>query len=116
MLGTFSGTTNVSFTNMPAVLIRGYCTNLTASATLGWSPSSDPSVAGYKLYYGAASHNYTGYVDADASTTATVSNLSAGKTYYFAVTAYDSSDTQSAFSAEVSGTRQAPFSLTIGNP
>ena len=116
VLGTFSGTTNVSFTNLPAVFIRGYCTNLTTSVTLAWSPSSDPSVAGYKLYFGTASHDYTGSVDTGSSTTTTVSNLVAGATYYFAVTAYDSSGLQSPFSNEASGQFQVPFSLGIANP
>ena len=115
VLGTFSGTTNVSFTNLPAVFIRGFCTNLMTSATLTWQPSSDPSVAGYKLYYGTASHNYAAALDTGASTTATVSNLTAGATYYFAVTAYNSSGEESPFSNEASGAFQVPFSLTISN-
>ena len=114
-LGTFSGSTNLSFTNLPAVFIRGSCSNLTASATLAWQPSSDPTVMGYQLYYGAASHAYTGMVNVGPSTTATVSNLVTGTTYYFAVTAYNSSGAQSPFSNEASGTFQAAFSLAIGN-
>jgi len=112
-LGTFSGTTNISFTNLPAVFIRGFCTNLTTSATLAWQASSDPTVTGYDLYYGTASHNYTAMVNAGPSTTATVSNLVSGTTYYFAVTAYNSSGLQSPLSSEVSGTVQASFSLAI---
>jgi hypothetical protein len=114
-LGTFSGSTNISFTNLPAVFIRGFCTNLTASATLAWQPSSDPTVTGYNLYYGTASHNYTSMVNAGPSSMATVSNLTSGATYYFAVTAYNSSSVQSPFSSEVSGAVQASFSLAIGN-
>jgi len=115
-LGTFSGSTNLSFTNLPAVFIRGVCSNLTASATLAWQPSSDPAVTGYKLYYGVASHTYTNSIDTGRSTTAIVSNLVKGSTYYFAVTAYDSSGTESPFSNEASGAFQPSFSLTIGTP
>lgn len=115
-LGTFSGSTNISFTNLPVVFIRGFCTNLTASATLAWQPSSDPTVAGYKLYYGVASRTYTGVVNVGPSTTATVSNLVSGTTYYFAATAYNASGIESPFSNEASGAFQANFSLTIGNP
>ena len=114
-LGTFSGSTNLSFTNLPAVFIRGVCTNLTASATLAWQPSSDPTVMGYQLYYGTASRTYTGTVNVGPATTATVSNLTNGTTYYFAVTAYNSSGVQSPFSNEASGAFQADFSLAIGN-
>lgn len=115
-LGTFSGSTNLSFTNLPAVFIRGVCTNLMASATLAWQPSSDPTVVGYQVYYGTVSHNYTDQLNVGPSTTATVSNLVTGATYYFAVTAYNSSGEQSPFSNEASGAFQAAFSLTIGNP
>jgi hypothetical protein len=114
-LGTFSGSTNLSFTNLPAVFIRGVCTNLTASAALAWQPSSDPTVMGYQLYYGTASRTYTGTVNVGPATTATVSNLTNGTTYYFAVTAYNSSGVQSPFSNEASGAFQADFSLAIGN-
>ena len=115
-LGTFSGSTNLSFTNLPAVFIRGFCTNLTTSATLAWQPSSDPTVVGYQLYYGTASHSYAHTVNVGPSTTVTVSNLLNGTTYYFAVTAYYSSGVQSPFSNEASGAFQAAFSLAIGNP
>jgi len=114
-LGTFSGSTNLSFTNLPAIFIRGVCTNLTASATLAWQPSSDPTVMGYQLYYGTASRTYTGTVNVGPSTTAAVSNLVNGTTYYFAVTAYNSSGVQSPFSNEASGAFQAAFSLAIGS-
>jgi hypothetical protein len=115
-LGTFLGSTNLSFTNLPAVFIRGVCTNLTASATLAWQPSSDPTVMGYQLYYGTASHTYTDTMNVGPSTTATVSNLVSGTTYYFAVTAYNSSGVQSPFSNEASSEFQGAFSLAIGNP
>jgi len=115
-LGTFSGSTNLPFTNLPAVFLRGVCSNLTASATLAWQPSTDPTVAGYKVYYGVASRTYTNTVDVGPANTATISNLVNGTTYYFAVTAYDSSRMQSLFSNEASGTFQSSFSLTIGSP
>jgi len=115
-LGAFSGSTNLSFTNLPAVFIRGVCSNLTTSAVLAWQPSTDPTVAGYKLYYGVASHTYTHAIDVGQATTATISNLAVGTTYYFAATAYDSSGVESPFSNEASGAFQSSFSLTIGSP
>ncbi|MGB7767632.1 MAG: fibronectin type III domain-containing protein [Verrucomicrobiia bacterium] len=114
-LGTFSGSTNLSFTNLPAVFIRGVCSNLTASAILAWQPSTDPAVVGYKLYYGVASHTYTYAVNVGPTTTATISNLAKGTTYYFAATAYDPSGMESPYSNEASGTFQPSFSLAIGN-
>jgi len=115
-LGTFSGSTNLSFTNLPAVFVRGVCSNLTISVTLAWKPSTSPTTAGYKLYYGAASRAYTNAVDVGQSTMATISNLVAGTTYYFAATAYDSSGMESPYSNEASGAFQRSFSLTIGSP
>ena len=69
--------------------------------TLGWNTSTDPAVAGYRVYYGTASGNYTSTVDAGPSTEVTVSGLAPGTTYYFAVLDYDHSANQSAFSPEV---------------
>src|SRR6266849_6837678 len=63
-----------------------------------------PNLAGYKLYYGSQSGQYQTTVPVGMTTTYTVTNLSAGQTYYFAVKAYDSTGTESAFSNEVSVT------------
>jgi hypothetical protein len=91
-----------------------------SSVTLGWDPSTSTNVAGYKVYYGPASGNYTNSVTAAASsaTTATVSNLVAGATYYFAATAYDTSNLESEFSNEVVYTNagSAPPSVALTSP
>jgi hypothetical protein len=60
------------------------------------------NVAGYKLYYGLQSGHYQTVVAVGLTTTYTVKNLSAGQTFYFAVKAYDSTGTESAFSNEIS--------------
>jgi hypothetical protein len=75
-----------------------------SSVTLAWDPSPDASVVGYHLYVGAASQVYTQVIDAGNLTTKAVSSLSAGVTYYFALTAYDGSGLESAFSEEISYT------------
>ncbi len=64
--------------------------------TLGWNASTGSNVTGYKVYYGTASGNYAYYVDAGNTTSYAMTGLSAGATYYFAATAYDSSGDQSA--------------------
>ncbi len=56
----------------------------TQSVTLGWEPSLDSSVVGYKIYYGTTSHNYTNLVAVGNSTSATITGLISGETYYFA--------------------------------
>src|SRR4029453_6463187 len=63
-----------------------------------------PNLAGYKLYSGSQTGQYKTTIPVGLTTTYTVTNVSAGQTYYFAVKAYDSSGTESAFSNEVSVT------------
>ena len=60
-----------------------------------------PDLAGYKLYYGSQSGQYQTVVPVDLVTTYTVTNVSAGQTYYFVITAYDIAGTESMFSNEV---------------
>jgi F5/8 type C domain len=62
------------------------------------------NLAGYKLYYGRASGTYGPGIDVGNVTFFTLSNLEEGQTYYFAVTAYDSSGNESKFSNEKSVT------------
>jgi hypothetical protein len=57
-------------------------------------------LAGYKLYYGQSSGNYEFALDIGDLTTETLSGLEAGQTYYFVVTAYDTSGNESTFSNE----------------
>lgn len=80
----------------------------TSSVTLEWdAPTSNADgsplndLAGYKVYYGNSSTNYTNSVDIGNFTSATINDLSSG-TWYFAVTAYDASGNESSYSNEVS--------------
>jgi fibronectin type 3 domain-containing protein len=63
-----------------------------------------PDLAGYKLYYGSQSGQYQPVILVGLTTTYTMTHVSAGQTYYFAITAYDTTGTESAFSNEVSVT------------
>ncbi|MDW8308642.1 MAG: fibronectin type III domain-containing protein, partial [Verrucomicrobiales bacterium] len=86
------------------------CTALgAASVTLTWNPSPDPNVIGYRIYYGVASRVYTNVVDVGNVTTATISNLVEGVTYYFAATAYNILGMESDFSEEVAFTIPNPY-------
>ena len=77
-----------------------------ATATLQWSASIDSRAVGYRVYYGTSSRNYSqargSGIDVGASVSRTVGNLTVGKTYYFAVTAYDLAGNESDYSAEAS--------------
>lgn len=74
---------------------------LAGSVSLAWNGVS--GAFGYRVYYGTASRHYTQTIDTKANTWATVSGLTDGATYYFAVQAYKASVT-SGYSQEVSGT------------
>ena len=73
-------------------------------AKLTWDPNAESDLAGYKVYVGTASGTYGAPVDVGKVTTFDVINLSKGQTYYFAVTAYDTSNNQSGYSNGVSKT------------
>ena len=75
----------------------------TQSVTLLWNgnPSSD-QVAGYRVYFGTASGSYSDSVVAGNVTSRTMTGLTNGVPYFFAITAYDGEGLESAFSAEVS--------------
>ncbi len=75
-----------------------------SSVTLAWDPSPGPDIVGYTIYLGTNSGNYSTSVYVGNATSATLSNLVAGATYFFAATATDSSGLESEFSNEVSYT------------
>jgi hypothetical protein len=77
-------------------------------ASLAWNASSAPTVTGYYLYYGLASRTYAFRIDVGNRTTFTLSNLTAGQTYFIAVSAYDSGGAESGFSNEASITIEVP--------
>ena len=77
-------------------------TGHSAQATLAWDANTEPNLAGYKVYYGTASHNYGWVLNVGKVTTCTVTGLTDGLTYYFAATAYNTSNLESAPSGEVS--------------
>lgn len=83
----------------------------TGIAKLAWDAPTDlngaprTDLAGYKVYYGTSSRNYSNTINTGAATTCSVSDLPPGM-YYFSVTAYDTSGKESTFSNEVTKTIQ----------
>jgi hypothetical protein len=75
-----------------------------SNITLAWDAATDPTVAGYTVFYGSASRSYTNSVNAGAATSATLSGLVPGATYYIAATTYETNGLQSDYSAEVTVT------------
>lgn len=83
-----------------------------SSVQLAWDPNTETNLAGYMVHVGTAAGVYTRHIDAGAVTPVagavnyTVTGLTPGQMYYFAVTAYDGSRVESPHSNEVS--RAAP--------
>jgi hypothetical protein len=71
-------------------------------ATLAWDANTETDLAGYRVHYGTESGSYTTSVDVHKVTTSSIGTLTAGQTYYFAVTAYDISGNESGYSNQVS--------------
>ncbi len=71
---------------------------------LAWDPVTHASLAGYVIHYGPAAGNYPNSIDVGNVTTKTVTNLTEGATYHFAVAAYDSSHVESGLSNDVAAT------------
>ena len=71
---------------------------------LAWDANTEPDVTGYKVYSGTTSGTYGAPIDVGNVLTYTVSGLTDGQTYFFAVTAYDSFGNESGYSNEVTYT------------
>jgi hypothetical protein len=78
--------------------------------TIGWDAEADTNVAGYRVYYGTQSHNYSSVVDVGTNTAATVLNLDMTTNYFFVVTSYTTDGIESVPSDElVFNYAPAPF-------
>ena len=74
---------------------------LAATVNLAWNASTGSNIAGYKLYYGTSSGNYSYDVTVGQQTSCSISGLKEGRRYYFAATAYNTSDVESDYSKEL---------------
>lgn len=72
------------------------------AVALAWNPSPSPRIIGYNVRYGRQSGIYTSVVRCGMKTTATISGLVEGLTYYFAATATTASGSESPPSNEAS--------------
>jgi hypothetical protein len=83
-----------------------------ADVSLAWDASTSANISGYKVYVGTASGTYGTSFTIGNQTTYTVTGLAAG-TYYFAVKAFNTSGTESAYSNEVSKTIAATITCDL---
>jgi hypothetical protein len=71
-------------------------------------------LAGYKVYFGTESKKYTASYDVKNITAYDIDNLIDWYTYYFAVTAYDTSENESPYSEEISIKKMpSKYTLTV---
>jgi len=88
------------------MMFLGYSTVAHAAAVkVSWQDNQEADLAGYKIYYGTSSRSDTSYttiLDVNLENSVNISSLNEGTTYYFAVTAYDTTGNESDFSEEVS--------------
>ncbi len=80
-----------------------------ASFTLAWdAPTTNADgtpltdLAGFKAYYGTVTGVYPNVIDVGNVTTFIIGGLIEGTTYFFVMTAYDTSGNESIYSSEVS--------------
>jgi hypothetical protein len=73
----------------------------TKLAMVTWAPNGEPDLVGYKLYIGTASVVYSQTIDVRKVTSYAIA-LPKGVTYFFCITAYDSSGHENEQSAELS--------------
>jgi hypothetical protein len=92
------------------------------SATVNWNANTESDLAGYKIYYGTSARTgtdpkvcglcgYANTINAGNVLTYALNNLTDGVTYYFSVSALDTSNNESTFSAEVS--KALPLALPL---
>jgi hypothetical protein len=93
-------------TNSPKQIPVSLTLSVTAAGTanLTWNASTESDVTGYKVYRGTASGSYGAPLTTllKTATSYTMTGLQTGTTYFFVITAYDSSGNESIFSNEVS--------------
>lgn len=84
--------------------------NASSSVELSWDANRESDLAGYRVYAGPGSGLHTLLADVGNVTSTIITNLSAGATMYFVVTAYNHSQLESPPSLEVAYT--APVNET----
>jgi hypothetical protein len=84
------------------VVMLGNAARAAQSVTLAWNRNPEPDIATYVLYYGSSSGKYIYSTNAGNTTNITVTGLQPGLTYFFVVTARNTSGLESDPSTEIS--------------
>ncbi|WP_224981920.1 Ig-like domain-containing protein [Geomonas agri] len=109
-----------------SLLLSFPCAAFPSTVSLQWDPSTDPDLAGYRVYYqanssaqpfaGSGAAEGAAPVNVSTGTTASISGLDPGSSYYFAVTAYNSSGAESVYSNVVQVKEMVPPVVGITTP
>ncbi|MBL9135105.1 MAG: tandem-95 repeat protein [Verrucomicrobiales bacterium] len=83
-------------------LLCAAATTWSANVRLAWDPNPETDLRNYRLYRGTAPNSYDSTTDVGLATTADVSGLADGVTYYFALSAVNQAGSESDLSNEVS--------------
>jgi hypothetical protein len=73
---------------------------MAASVNLKWNANNEPDLSHYNVYFGKSSRNYGNPTPVKNKSVCRVDGLEKNKTYYFAITAVDTSGNESGFSTE----------------
>jgi hypothetical protein len=82
---------------------------------VAWDRNPETNVAGYKIYWGEVSRQYTSVADVGTALEGAVTGLSSGQTYYCAVKAYNTALQESSYSSEITFTYTSP-GITVPDP
>jgi hypothetical protein len=87
------------------------------SVTLAWDRNAEQDIANYRLYYGTQSGRPSQSLGVGNVTTATITNLNDGTTYFFAIAAVNTVGLEGPLSNEVSYTTPNPAAhvLTVNS-
>jgi hypothetical protein len=75
--------------------------SMAAEVTISWSPSLDPKMTGYRVYYGPPDRDSEFKADAHSETKITLTNLQEGGTYSFLVNTYDAASRETRHSHKI---------------
>lgn len=108
------------------LFITGQLACFAATVSLTWDANSETDLGGYRVYYktdssalpfdGVGAAEGVSPVDVNNLTSATLSGLDPGRTYYFAVTAYNTSGLESPYSNIVEFPETVPPSASLSFP
>jgi chitinase len=108
------------------IFLTDQVTCIASNVLLQWDQNAESDLAGYKVYYktdsssapfdGTGALEGTSPIDINNQSTATVSGLDPNKTYYFTVTAYNTSGVESEYSNIVTIPESVPPEISIVFP